>query len=96
MLGQIRSDVDQDFQPLVRVVLDPMFVARRSHGSLTGSEHAYLRSDPKGPLPFQHDVDLVLLAVNVTLLFLARLKAVDVAKKNVTFGTDCSFSSCRG
>src|SRR2546428_642546 len=46
-----------------------------------GAEDPLLAADLERPLPLEHDVDLVLIAVDVALLGLSRLEAVDVTKE---------------
>jgi hypothetical protein len=52
-----------------------------SHGPLSRAQHLPVIPDLKGPLPFEYQIDLVLFAMHMTLLFLARLETVHVAEE---------------
>lgn len=58
-----------------------MFLTGSGHRPLPGFRCTRFSRDLKGALAFQHDVDLVLFAVNMTLLFLPRFEAIDVAEE---------------
>src|SRR5436853_1187262 len=58
-----------------------MLFASWRHGPLPRSQNPFFISDLEFPLPFQNQVDLVLVAMDISLLFLARFKTIDIAEK---------------
>lgn len=63
------------------MVHDPVLFTRRRHSPLPGAEHPFFSSDSKFTLTFKHQVDLILFAMDMALLFLSRFETIDVAEK---------------
>jgi len=78
---RIRSDKYQHLQARAGVIRHAMFLAGWRHCPLSRSQQALFVSHLKFPLPFQNKVHLVLRAMHVSLLLLARFEAVHVAKQ---------------
>src|SRR5439155_9019172 len=81
LLRRVGRDEDQHAETLLGVVADTMLQAGGRHHGLTRVEHPFLSADLERPLPLEHDVDLVLIAVHMALLGLPGLEAVNVAEK---------------
>ena len=81
--GSVRSYKYEHPEPTACMVFHPVFFSCWSHGALPCEEYSLFGADLKRSLPLQNNINLVLMAMYMDFLFLARLKTVDITKEAI-------------
>ena len=82
-LGLVGSNKYKHLKPPACMVFHPVLFSSWSHRTLSRTKYPLLSADLKCSLPLQNNINLVLMAMDMTFLFLAWLETIDITEESI-------------